>query len=188
MNILLLQISQLTATFSSLWRKSSATDMTLSQMLSLSFCASGILAKLLNAVAMADSDSICSISTFDDLSKNSSKRSLSFSFFILCIICMDSFIGVSGFFISCVTCLAICFHAASRSDCASFSAESLSSSTIMLYCSTNLPISSSLSYCSFSFLPFNWNAASLFLIWSSGLENCLLTIIEIHVEMSMMTK
>ena len=53
----------------------------------------GIVNNILNAVAMADSDSICSISTFDDLSKNSSKRSLSLSFFIFCtasIVCVSA--------------------------------------------------------------------------------------------------
>ena len=56
---------------------------------------------------------------------------------------MFSFIGVSGFFISWATCLAISRHALSRSLCASSAAFSSTLFTILLYSFTSVPISSS---------------------------------------------
>ena len=55
---------------------------------------------------------------------------------------MLSFIGVSGFFISCATCRAISRQAPSLSLLANAIALSPNLSTILLYSSTNSPISS----------------------------------------------
>ena len=59
-----------------------------------------------------------------------------------CRYCKLSFIGVSGFFISCATCLAISLHAPSLSLLANAAALPSSLATILLYSFTKSPISS----------------------------------------------
>ena len=106
---------------------------------------SGIRANCENSDAIDDRLSICSIIVREVFSKRSlksgsplcSERSSS---------CTLSFIGVSGFLISCATCRAISRHAVSRSDLASRAALMLNSSSIRLYSFTSSAISSSPSY------------------------------------------
>ena len=107
----------------------------------VSIVALPILANCEKSPAIFDNWSICSINVTAMFSDSSFTLGAPFCI-AFCKYWILSFIGVSGFLISCATCLAISRHAPSLSLCASACALISSFFTILLYSSTSIPISS----------------------------------------------
>ena len=111
-----------------------------------SLLAFSIFANWLNSLAMLLRWSICSTIVLATVAVSAFTLGALFSI-ALCKNCMLNFMGVSGFFISCATCLAISRQALSRSVLARAAALSSNFASILLYSFTRLPISSFLFHC-----------------------------------------